>query len=270
MQILGIIFGSVIVAMAFNLFLIPHEILSSGLSGISMIFGILTPINTGIVNFLLNLPLLILGYLKLGRKFIIHTILSVTVISIGLYTVPVITMAHDIILSSIFGGVVAGIGIGIIFRCQGSSGGLDVIGMLIARKKDFPIGTMLTMMNAAIILISGLLFNWDTALYTMVSIFVTGKVVDAVYTHHEKLTLMIVTQKGEEMREHLLGNIYRGVTVFDGMGGFTNEKRKILMTVISRYELGVVKTLISEIDSSAFVNITETVEVMGLFHKPRV
>ncbi len=270
MQILGIIFGSIIVAVAFNLFLIPHEILSSGLTGVSMIFGILTPINTGIANFLLNLPLLVIGYIKLGRKFILHTILSVTVISIGLYMIPIMKLANDIILSSIFGGVVAGIGIGIIFRCSGSSGGFDVIGMLISRKKDFPIGTMLTFMNAVIILISGFLFNWDSALYTMVSIFVTGKVVDSVYTHHEKLTLMIVTQKGEEVREHLLDNVYRGVTVFDGMGGYTNQQRKILMTVISRYELGEVKSLISKIDPTAFVNITETVEVMGLFHKPRI
>ena len=270
MQILGVIFGSVIVAIAFNFFLIPHEILSSGISGISMIFGMLTPINTGIANFLLNFPLLVIGYFKLGKKFIIHTILSVIVISLGLYIIPIMSIANDIILSSVFGGALTGIGIGLIFRCSGSSGGFDVIGMLIARKRDFPIGTMLTMMNAVIILVSGFLFNWDSALYTMISIFVTGKVVDAIYTHHEKLTLMIVTQKGEEMREHLLDNVYRGVTIFDGMGGYTNQKRNILMTVISRYELGEVKSLVAKIDPNAFVNITETVEVMGLFHKHRV
>lgn len=268
MQILGIIFGSMIVAVAFNFFLIPHEILSSGLTGLSMIIGMLTPMNTGIANFLLNFPLLVLGYLKLGRKFILYTILSVTVISIGLYFVPVVKVGQDIILSSIFGGALTGIGIGLIFRSSGSSGGLDVIGMLIARKRDFPIGTMLTAMNGVIILISGFLFNWDSALYTMVSIFVTGKVVDAVYTHHEKLTLMIITEKGDEMRQHLLQNVYRGVTVFDGMGGYSKQKRNILMTVISRYELGEVKSLVSKVDPTAFVNITETVEVMGLFHKP--
>ena len=265
---LGIILGSLIVATAFNLFLIPHEILSSGLSGISMIIGMLTPMNTGVANFLLNFPLLVLGYLKLGRKFIMNTILSVTVISIGLYIIPIIEIAHDVIMSSIFGGVVSGLGIGLIFRCSGSSGGFDVIGMLVARKKDFPIGTMLSVMNAGVIIISGFLFNWDSALYTMVSIFVTGKVIDTVYTHHEKLTLMIITEKGVEMRQHLLDNLYRGLTVIDGMGGFSNQRRNILMTVISRYELGEVKSLIAEIDPSAFVNITETVEVMGLFHKP--
>ncbi|KKK37333.1 hypothetical protein WQ57_14095 [Mesobacillus campisalis] len=267
MQYIGIIIGSLITAAGFNLFLIPHEILSSGLSGISMIVGMLTPMDTGVANFLLNLPLLILGYFKLGRKFILLTILAVTMISIGLYMIPVVEIAHEMVLSSIFGGAVVGLGIGLIFRCSGSSGGFDVIGMLIARKRDFPIGSMLTVMNGAIILISGFLFNWDAALYTMASIFVTGKVVDAVFTHHVKLTLTIITEKGEEMRQHLLTNVYRGVTVMDGIGGYSNTRRHILMTVISRYELTEVKSLISEIDSAAFVNITETVEVMGFFHK---
>ncbi|WP_053363604.1 YitT family protein [Bacillus sp. FJAT-27251] len=267
MQYIGVIIGSLITAAGFNLFLIPHEILSSGLSGVSMILGMLTPMDTGVANFLLNLPLLIVGYFKLGRKFILLTILAVTMISIGLYVIPVVEIAHEMVLSSIFGGAVAGLGIGLIFRCSGSSGGFDVIGMLIARKRDFPIGSMLTAMNGVIILISGFLFNWDAALYTMASIFVTGKVVDAVFTNHVKLTLTIVTEKGEEMRQHLLTNVYRGVTVMDGIGGFSNTKRHILMTVISRYELTEVKSLISEIDSEAFVNITETVEVMGVFHK---
>jgi uncharacterized membrane-anchored protein YitT (DUF2179 family) len=92
--------------------------------------------------------------------------------------------------------------------------------------------------------------------------------VDAIYTDHAKLTLMIITGKGEEMREHLLNNLYRGLTIMDGVGGYSNDKRHILVTVISRYELNEVKNLIADVDSDAFVNITETIEVMGLFHRP--
>lgn len=98
--------------------------------------------------------------------------------------------------------------------------------------------------------------------------FVTGKVVDAIYTDHAKLTIMIITDKGDEMREHLLTNLYRGLTIMDGVGGYSKDKRNILMTVISRYELNEVKNLITEVDTGAFVNITETIEVMGLFHRP--
>lgn len=267
MQLLAITIGSAIIAAAFNLFLIPHEVLSSGLSGLSMMVGMLTPLDTGAANFLLNLPLLILGYLKLGRKFILHTIISVLLISVGLSVIPVYDFASNNILSSVFGGALAGLGIGLVLRQSASTGGLDIIAMLVSRKKDFPIGTLLSAMNAVIICISGFLFDWDTALNTMVSIFVTGKVIDAIYTHHVKLTLTIITAKGEEMREQLVQNVYRGLTVLDGMGGFSKEGRNILLTVITRYELAEVKSLIAEVDPDAFVNITKTIEVMGLFHK---
>jgi uncharacterized membrane-anchored protein YitT (DUF2179 family) len=263
----GIIIGSIIVSFAFNLFLIPHGIMSSGISGLSIILSMLTSINAGIYNFLLNFPLLILGYMKLGRKFIFYTILSVITISIALYAIPVMRLAENSILSSIFGGAIVGLGIGIIFRSSGSSGGFDIIGMLLARRKDFPMGTLLFAMNSIVILLSGFLFSWDAALNTLVSIFVLGKVIDKVHTHHVKLTLMIITRKGEEVKQHLLGNVYRGVTVIDSVGGFSNEKSNVIITVISRYELTEVKTLIEEIDPDAFVNITETLEVMGLFHR---
>lgn len=267
MKSAGIIIGSIIVSFAFNLFLIPHGIMSSGISGLSIILSMLTSINTGVYNFLLNFPLLVLGYLKLGRKFIFYTILSVITISITLYVIPVFKLAADPILSSIFGGAIVGLGIGIIFRSSGSSGGFDIIGMLLARKKDFPMGTLLFAMNSIVILLSGFLFSWDAALNTLVSIFVLGKVIDKVHTHHVKLTLMIITRKGEEVKQHLLKNVYRGVTVIDSVGGFSKEKSNVIITVISRYELTEVKTLIEEIDSEAFVNITETLEVMGLFHR---
>lgn len=267
MRIFGIFIGSVIVVIAFNLFLIPHAVLSSGLSGISMVLGMITPINTGVANFLLNLPLLIIGYLKLGKKFMLNSIFSVLIISVGLYIVPVYAIAHDSILSSIFGGALAGLGIGIVFRNSGSTGGFDIIGMIVSRKKDFPIGVLLSSMNAVVIIISGFLFNWDSALNTLVSIFVTGKVVDGIYTHHVKLTLMIVTEKREEMRRHLIENLYRGLTIVDGVGGYTNDQRSILFVVLSRYELQDVKNLIAAVDPKSFVNITQTIEVMGLFHK---
>ncbi len=233
-----------------------------------MLLGMITPLNTGLANFLLNFPLMIIGYKMLGKKFIMNSIFSVVIVSIGLYLFPVVMIAHDTILSSIFGGALTGLGVGIVFRSSGSTGGFDIIGMIVSRKKDFPIGVLLSGMNAVVIVISGFLFNWDSALNTLVSIYVTGKVVDTIYTDHAKLTLMIITAKGEKMREHLLTNLYRGLTIMDGVGGYSNDKRNVLITVISRYELNEVKNLISEVDSTAFVNITETIEVMGLFHRP--
>jgi uncharacterized membrane-anchored protein YitT (DUF2179 family) len=262
-----IIIGSLIISGAFNLFFIPHNILSGGLSGIAIMLGLLTPFDTGSLNFILNLPLLIIGIYKLGKRFICYTIVSVLVTSAGLYFIPIVPISSEPILSSIFGGVISGIGIAIIFRASGSSGGMDIIALLLTKKKDLPLGTILSGLNAIVVIISGFIFGWDAALHTLVGIYAAGKVVDTIHTNHIKLTLMIVTQKGDEIKEKMLANFYRGITIIDGQGAYSGKQRKILMTVITRYQLTDVKLLINEIDPQAFVNITETKEVMGAFDR---
>lgn len=266
-RFLGVIIGSFIIAIAFNLFLIPHKILSSGIGGIAIILGIVTPVNTGIINFVLNLPILILGYIGLGKKVIFNTVVSVIVLSVALYYVPVKIVATDPLLSSVFGGVIAGAGIGLVFNCHGSTGGFDIIGMLLSRKRDIKLGGFLIALNTVVVVIAGFFFTWDVALTSLLSIYVTGKVIDAVHTKHRKVTLMIVTNQAEEMKKKLLSTVVRGITLLDGEGAYSNEKKRVLMTVVSREELASMKLTISEIDPHAFVNITETVEVLGLFRK---
>ncbi|WP_139265429.1 MULTISPECIES: YitT family protein [unclassified Bacillus (in: firmicutes)] len=266
-RFLGVIIGSIIIAVAFNLFLIPHKILSSGIGGIAIILGIVTPVNTGIINFVLNLPILILGYIGLGKKVIFNTVVSVIVLSVALYWIPVQIVAKDPLLSSVFGGVIAGAGVGLVFNCHGSTGGFDIIGMLLSRKRDIKLGGFLIILNTVVIVIAGFFFDWDVALTSLLSIYVTGKVIDAVHTKHRKVTLMIVTNQAEEMKKRLLSTVVRGITLLDGEGAYSSEKKRVLMTVVSREELADMKLAISEIDPQAFVNITETVEVLGLFRK---
>ncbi|WP_131923779.1 YitT family protein [Hazenella coriacea] len=266
-RVITILLSSVLVAVAYNMFLLPHEILSSGITGISMMIGLLTPLNTGVVNFALNLPLLIIGFMKLGKRFMIYTIMSVTVTSLAMVYIPIQQVSSDPILSTIFGGVIGGIGVGLVFRSGASTGGFDIIGFLLTRKKEIPLGNLIFFMNAVVVFFSGFIFNWDTALYTMIAIFATGKIIDAIHTQHLKLTLMIITSKGEEVREKLISKLVRGITIVDAEGAYTQEKRKLLFMIISRYELTEVKSLIKEADSKAFVNITETVEVLGHFRK---
>jgi uncharacterized membrane-anchored protein YitT (DUF2179 family) len=258
---------SVLLAFAYNQFLLPHQILSGGISGIAMIIGLLTPMNTGIANLILNIPIFIVGYIKLGKKFILYSIFSVAVASIALIYIPVAAFSQDPVLSSIFGGVLAGVAAGFIFRSSASTGGFDIIGLLLTNRKEIQLGNLIFLMNAVVIFISGFLFNWDVALYTMLSIFATGKVIDTIYTNHVKLTLMIITGKGEEVRRRLLAKLVRGITILDGEGAYTKEKRKILFMVISRYELADVKKIVKEADTHAFINVTKTVEVIGFFRR---
>lgn len=266
MKNLIVVLGSLIVAFAFNCFLVPFGILSSGISGIAILLGILTPFNTGLFNFALNLPLLILGYYKLGKTITINTLVCVASVSLFLYLIPAVAVTDNILLSTVFGGGIGGLGVGLILKYSGTSGGLDIIAIIVSRVSSFSIGLLLTAMNGIVVLISGFIFNWEIALYTMLSIYITGKMIDTVFTDHVKLTMQIVTTEGESIRNELLGSIYRGITITDGYGGYTKEKKNILMMVVTRYETLHVKKIVRKHDEDAFINIYETIEVDGKFH----
>lgn len=265
MKNLIVIIGSLITAFAFNFFLVPYGILSSGISGIAMLIGLVTPFDIGLMNLLLNLPLLILGYFKLGKTITYNTIICVLSLSIFLSVLPVVTVTDNILLSTIFGGIISGIGIGLILKFSGTSGGLDIIAIILSRTSNISVGLLLTGMNGVIVLISGTVFDWNIALYTLLSIYLCGKLIDTIHTDHIKLTMQIVTSKGELIREDLLNSIYRGITITEGYGGYSKEKKQILMIVVTRYETMQIKKIVRKHDKHAFINIFETVEVDGLF-----
>lgn len=266
-RIINILLSSILIAFSFNMFLLPHQILSGGISGVAMILGLVTPFNTGVIIFLLNIPILFLGYRKLGKQFILYSLFSVAVTSIAMQVIPLKEISSEPILSSVFGGVLVGIATGFIFRAGGSTAGFDIVGMVLNQKREIPLGILIFSLNAVVIFISGFIFTWDQALYTMISIFVTGKIVDAIHTRHIKLTLMIITNQGAAVKEKLLSNLVRGITVLEGEGAYTKENRQVLITVISRYELADVKQMVREADPHSFVNITETVDIMGYFRR---
>jgi uncharacterized membrane-anchored protein YitT (DUF2179 family) len=265
---LAIIFAaSVLLGFALNVFLLPHEILTSGVTGVAMIIGLLTPVNTGIAIVILNIPILILGWMKLGKKFIANTVFSVIVTSVSMQYIPVVPVTEDALLSSVFGGVLIGVAVGVIIRYYGSPGGFEVVGLLLTQKRDLPLGVLMFVLNSLVVFASGFVFSWELALYTMASIYVTGIIIDRIHTRHIKLALMVVTSRGEELKKELLSKLYRGITVMEGKGAYSNARRVVLYTVISRYELASVRPVIKEIDPHAFVSVSESIEVMGNFRR---
>ncbi|WP_172252502.1 YitT family protein [Saccharibacillus deserti] len=259
--------GALLIAAGFNLFLIPHQLLSGGVSGLSMLTGYFTPLSIGVLYFVYNIPMLIAGWFLLGRRFILLSIVSVAAVTAMIAVIPEKMVANDAILSSVFGGVLVGIGAGISFRVGGSSGGFDILGSIVTRYRDFPVGNILVALNALVILAMGYLQNdWNLALLSMVSIYITGKVVDMIHISHIKVTLFIITDDTEALLERLL-QIERGVTRIQAEGAFSHTKKDMLMTVTTMYELAELKRVIKEADPRAFVNIVETVGVMGSFRK---
>ncbi|MNH80244.1 hypothetical protein D3C73_325810 [compost metagenome] len=266
---LAVIFGAVLIAAGFNLFLIPHKLLSGGVSGLSMLTGYFTSFSISTMYLVYNIPLLIAGLFLLGKRFIGLSILSVVTTTwfIALIPVPAKMLAQDALLASVFGGVLVGLGAGISFRAGGSSGGFDILGSIVTKYRDFPVGSVLVVLNTLVVLAMGYLNGeWNLALASMVSIYLSGKVVDYIHISHVKVTLFIITNQTDAMLEKLLG-LPRGVTLIKTEGAFSHKEKDMLMTVTTKYELAELREIIKATDPTAFVNIVETVGVMGSFRR---
>ncbi|SDX18669.1 YitT family protein [Paenibacillus sp. CF384] len=260
--------SAMLIAFGFNQLLIPHKMISGGVSGITMIAGYATGLNIGWLYFILNVPILIWGWRVLGLRFVGWSAFSVAATTLFMQLVPVNPMVEDLTLGAVFGGVVVGFGSGLALREGSSSGGFDIIAAIITRKRDISIGLLIFGLNGTVIAALGMLTNdWDIALFSLLSIFTTGKIIDLIYIKHEKITVFIVTTKTEEMRTAMIPLI-RGVTVIKTRGAYTNAENDMLMTVTTRFELNQLRKIIDATDPRAFVNIVETVGVMGEFRKP--
>lgn len=265
--------GALLNALGLNLFLIPANVYSSGFTGVAQLLSsILTEyapfsISTGILLFLLNVPVTILGWMKVGRSFTIYSFVSVTATTFFLELIPVHALSEDILLNAVFGGVILAIGVGFTLKWGASTGGVDIIAMVLSRMKDKPIGTYIFALNAVIIIMAGLLNGWEKALYTLVTLYVTTRVIDAIHTRHEKLTAMIITNKGEDLTKAIHERLVRGITSVPAKGSYSKEEKDMLIIVITRYELFDLERIIRDVDPKAFTNIVETAGIIGVFRK---
>lgn len=259
------IVGSFLIAFAFNVFLLPNDVLSSGIGGIALLLNKLLHVDAGLLNLLLNLPLLILGFMKLNKSVMYNTILSVIVVSFFLTVIPTESIANELFVNVIFGGVIVGIGVGIILKYSGTTGGMDIVAMIISQNSNISIGLIMTILNGIIIICSGFLFDWNLALMTLLSIYITGKAVDTIFTSNIKLTVNIITSNYEGVRQGLIDEIYRGITVTDVYGGYSNDKKHMITMVLTRYELPNVIKIAKTHDENCFINVYETTEVHGNF-----
>ncbi|WP_026693248.1 YitT family protein [Peribacillus kribbensis] len=268
-----VIIGAFLNAISMNLFLIPAKVYASGFTGLaqllSNLLGSFAPfkISTGILLLILNIPVAVLAWKKVGKLFTFYSLLSVGFSTIFLETIPVKEVSPDILLNAVFGGVIAAVGIGLTLKYGASTGGLDIVAMVLSRLKDKPIGIYMFSLNALIILTAGYVYGWEKALYTLVALYASTRVVDAIHTRYEKLTVMIITKNYEEMKSAIYSKFVRGLTLIPAKGAFKNEDKNMIMIVITRYELYDLEKLIKEVDPASFTNIVETVGILGQFRK---
>ncbi|MFD4929404.1 YitT family protein [Peribacillus butanolivorans] len=272
-KILIVIVGAFLNAIAMNFFLIPANVYASGFTGVaqllSRMIGSFAPFNisTGILLLLLNIPVTIIAWRKVGKSFTFYSFLSVILMSLFMEIIPITRWSPDILLNAVFGGVIAAVGVGITLKFGSSTGGMDIIAMLLSRKKDKPVGTYLFLLNGVIIITAGAVYGPEKALYTLVTLYTSTRVVDAIHTRHEKLTAMIITKKSEELKQAIHAKLVRGITRVPAKGAFTNESKEMLLIVITRYELYDLERIIKEVDPHAFTNIIETSGIVGTFRR---
>jgi len=268
-----VLIGAILNAMAMNFFLIPANVYASGFTGIAQLLSSIlyefTPfqLSTGILLFLLNIPVIILGWKKVGKSFTIYSFISVLLSTLFLELLPIIHVSQDILLNAVFGGVIAAVGVGLTLKWGASTGGMDIVAMILSRTNDRPVGTYFFTLNSIIIVTAGFLYGWEKALYTLVQLYVSTRVIDAIHTRHEKLTAMIVTKKANELKKAIHSKLTRGITMVPAKGGYTEEEKDMMFIVITRYELFDLQRVINDVDPHAFTNIVETSGILGFFRK---
>lgn len=268
-----VIIGAFIFAFSMNYFLIPAGVYSSGFSGLSQLLSRLFSeyfnihISVGIWLLLLNIPVTILGWRKVGKTFTLYSFISVIFSSLFLNLIPIKELSDDILLNAVFGGVIGAVGSGMTLRFGASTGGMDIIAVYLSRVVEGSVGRFTLILNSFIIISAGFLFGWEKSLYTLVGLFSSSKVIDILHTQAQKLTAMIVTKNSKDLKQAILTRLTRGATVVPAHGAYSDEGRDMLITVISRYELFELRKIIKEVDPKAFTNIVKTDSVIGLFRK---
>ncbi len=265
-EVLGILAGAVILSAGMNMFMVPNMLAPGGVSGLGVVFFHLFGMPVGLTILLLNLPLFIAGFIVLGPRVVVHSLIGTLLFSLSVeLTAPFLPPAtDDLLLAAVYGGIVMGIGVGLVFRFRGSTGGTALLSLILARTSGISPGQALLGGDLAVLALAIFVFGGEPAMYAALSLFVSSKVIDAIL---EGLGLaksaIIITGFGREINERLLYELGRGVTWLEGYGGYTGEKREVLLCVFTRQQTVRLKTIIHEVDPEAFLIIGNATEVHG-------
>ncbi|MFX3624781.1 MAG: YitT family protein [Ectobacillus sp.] len=265
LEYLYIIIGSAIVALAFNLFLLPNKVASGGVSGISTILKALFGWEPAYVQWAFNIPLFILGIVLLGRQFGVKTLVGTIFLPFVVYLSNDLAPAtENPLLGALFGGIGVGLGLGIVFRGKASTGGTDLAAQIIHKYTGLSLGLCVAAIDGLIVITSAIVFSLESGMYALIGLYVTSKTIDLVQVGIGRSKMaMIITNREEEVRKGILEQIDRGVTKLQGTGGFTEDERPVLMCVVDQVEFTKLKQLVKSLDPAAFVVVMDASEVLG-------
>jgi uncharacterized membrane-anchored protein YitT (DUF2179 family) len=264
-QVALIAIGSAFCAIAINGILIPHRFLSGGFTGLALVIHYLVPfLPVGGLYFFLNIPSYILGWKFVGRRFFLYSIAGMFIFSAVVQWLSVTIPVYDRLLSALLAGIISGIGSGIILRSWGSAGGTDILSVILVKRFSIRLGTTILAFNSVILLAAATLFSLESALYTLIYLFVTSYILNIVVTGlSQRKQVYIISPHWKEISKGIIEEIHRGATIIRGQGCYSGKEHRMVYTVITFRELGRLKQLINHVDPNAFVVVNDTREVMG-------
>lgn len=267
-----IVAGSIVFIIGMNSILVPQKLLSGGLIGVVLIIHyLISSLDIGLGYFLLNIPLLLLGWFHVSRRFMFYSIFGMMVFSLLAKVIqPAAVQIKDPILAALLAGVICGAGAGIILRSLGSAGGLDILTVYLGKRFGLRPGAVFMAANGLILLVGAYFFNIEPVLYSLIYVYTNGRVVDLVVSgFNRRKALLIVSRESEKIAHDILYRVNRGVTYLKGTGAYTGEELDVIFTVTTLTELPRMKDIVFNMDPDAFMVVNDTLEVLGKRHGTR-
>jgi len=260
-----LILGSLLCALAINGIIIPHRFVSGGVTGLALVIHYLFPFfSVALVYFLANVPLFIAGWFFISRRFFIYSTIGMLLFAGAVAWVDVDVPIQDKLLAAILAGLIQGVGSGIILKSVGSAGGTDILSVILLQRFSIRLGTTVLGFNILVLSAAAFFFSLEDALYTLIYLYVSTKIVDLVVTGlSQRKAVFIISPKWEKISARILSEIHRGVTILRGQGAYSAREQQILYTVVTFQEVASLKQIVRKEDPNAFVVVSDTTEVMG-------
>ena len=264
-NLLLIFAGSVLCAIAIKGILVPKEFLAGGVTGLALLGHYVFPsLPIGFIYFLLNIPLFVIGWMFVGRRFFWYSLAGMIIFSAVIFWPSPVFSVEDMILNALAAGVITGLGSGIILRSLGSAGGLDILSIILFKRFSVRPGTTVMTFHAILLFIALFRLPMERVLYTLIYFFINAYFVNLVVIGlSQRKAIMIISSRWKDISRQIMEQLQRGVTIVQGEGGYSGQRLHILYSVITLTELSRFKVLVRKIDPNAFVVVTETLEVMG-------
>lgn len=266
-MIFMIIAGAALGGISFNIFLMPHKLLSGGVSGVALILNYIFGLSPGVLVFVFNIPIFLAGYKFVDKEFIALSLVGMTAFSVFIDMFSFMKdfiYIDDVLLSCLYGGVLNGIGMGIVFRNRASQGGVDIVAVILKKYFSINLGTTSLLINIAVVTLGSYFYGIKLAMYTLVSMYVSSTVLDKVMKGFgSSKSVMIITDKEQQVADTIINTLGRGVTYLEGEGAYTQSKKRVIYCIVTLNQLAKLKQIVHEVDNEAFMAVSDTAEVLG-------